>query len=150
MCTPNRSGGSLSCGTTSQQGQENHLCHHHFDFALLIFFFFFPLMLYDQFECCGPYSLDEDGEDLRGAMSWDFYKNTKWYTTKSQSKLSQPPLAFPRHPADTESEQEVCSLWTYSWLNSVSAWSSKTFYRASQLQTLSLRWSGQICPKRFL
>ncbi|XP_048764349.1 tetraspanin-18-like isoform X3 [Ostrea edulis] len=37
-----------------------------------------------KFECCGPYSLDEDGEDLRGAMSWDFYKNTKWYTTKSQ------------------------------------------------------------------
>ncbi|XP_078318981.1 tetraspanin-18B-like isoform X5 [Crassostrea virginica] len=37
-----------------------------------------------KFECCGPYSLDEDGEDLRGAKSWDFYKSTHWYMTKSQ------------------------------------------------------------------
>ncbi|XP_061192469.1 tetraspanin-18B-like isoform X3 [Saccostrea echinata] len=37
-----------------------------------------------KLECCGPYSLDEDGEDLKGAKSWDFYKSTKWYITKLQ------------------------------------------------------------------
>ncbi|XP_062591273.1 tetraspanin-18B-like isoform X3 [Saccostrea cucullata] len=35
-----------------------------------------------KFECCGPYSLDEDGEDLKGTKSWNFYKSTKWYITK--------------------------------------------------------------------
>lgn len=54
-------------------------------------------MLNYQFECCGPYSLDEDGEDLRGAKSWDFYKSTNWYMSKSQSKLSVSPVLLLPH-----------------------------------------------------
>lgn len=54
-------------------------------------------MLNYQFECCGPYSLDEDGEDLRGAKSWDFFKSTNWYMSKSQSKLSVSPVLLLPH-----------------------------------------------------